>query len=230
MKTILEIANAVVLSLIAAVDLCAQPGSAERRPSLDELKPVLDQSTQQAVQTLFASSRPSLTLTEMEVVEIGSPGWKYSTNSTNEVVCWPVRIKCAVNFTDEGGKSVSQRVGILYLVSRDEGGKCKAEFCDLFDGSTLEERAAKLKASVDSARKAKEDAGRIACLNNLRQLDGAKMEWALENRKSNSDTPTVADLKPYLSRKQMVVCPAGGTYTIGSMSANPTCSIKGHKL
>jgi len=35
-------------------------------------------------------------------------------------------------------------------------------------------------------------------INNLRQLDGAKQQWALENHKSESDVATMNDLKPYL--------------------------------
>jgi type II secretory pathway pseudopilin PulG len=66
------------------------------------------------------------------------------------------------------------------------------------------------------------------CINNLRQIDGAKQQWALENHKTSSDTPTKADLLPYLRR--WPVCPQGGTYNIGSMVETPTCSIPGHKL
>src|ERR1017187_7167534 len=37
-----------------------------------------------------------------------------------------------------------------------------------------------------------------ACINNLRQIDGAKQEWALENGKTNSVVCTVEDIKPYI--------------------------------
>ncbi len=67
-----------------------------------------------------------------------------------------------------------------------------------------------------------------SCINNLRQLDGAKWTWAAEHRKATNDVPTWQDLKPYL--RQRLVCPKGGTYTIGSVGATPTCSISGHVL
>jgi len=67
-----------------------------------------------------------------------------------------------------------------------------------------------------------------ACINNLRQLDAAKQEWALEKSKSATDTPTKEDLMPYLRR--WPVCPQGGTYTIGAVGEKPTCSIPGHVL
>lgn len=69
-----------------------------------------------------------------------------------------------------------------------------------------------------------------ACINNLRQIDAAKKEWALENGKSGGDVPTAADLKPYFKNGVFPTCPAGGTYTIGAVSNVPTCSIPGHVL
>ena len=67
-----------------------------------------------------------------------------------------------------------------------------------------------------------------ACINNLRQIDAAKNEWALEKGKSASDIPAREDLLPYL--RSWPVCPAGGTYTIGPVGEQPTCSIPGHRL
>ena len=67
-----------------------------------------------------------------------------------------------------------------------------------------------------------------ACINNLRQIDGAKNEWALEKNKKATDVPTKEDLLPYL--RSWPVCPQGGTYTIGAVGDKPTCSIPGHEL
>ncbi len=68
-----------------------------------------------------------------------------------------------------------------------------------------------------------------ACINNLRQLDGAKQQWALENRKTAADLPTEADLARYL-KNGIPKCPGGGVYTIGTVEVVPTCSIRGHQL
>ena len=67
-----------------------------------------------------------------------------------------------------------------------------------------------------------------ACINNLRQIDAAKQQWALEKGKKATDTPTKEDLLPYL--RGWPVCPQGGTYTIGAVGEPPTCSIPNHKL
>ena len=78
--------------------------------------------------------------------------------------------------------------------------------------------------------KARETAQRNACLNNLRMIDAAKQQWALEKNKPATATPTAADLKPYLMNNPFPVCPNGGVYKINSVSSDPECSIPGHKL
>ncbi len=65
-----------------------------------------------------------------------------------------------------------------------------------------------------------------ACINNLRQIDGAEQQWALENKQAPTVTPGSADVLPYL--KSSVICPSGGTtfgdsYTLKSVSEKPAC-------
>src|SRR5262245_3036332 len=36
-----------------------------------------------------------------------------------------------------------------------------------------------------------------ACVNNLRQYDGAMQQWALEYKKATNDIPTWDDIRPY---------------------------------
>jgi len=38
------------------------------------------------------------------------------------------------------------------------------------------------------------------CINNLRQIDGAKQQWALENGKQATDIPVLTDIQAYLGR------------------------------
>lgn len=79
--------------------------------------------------------------------------------------------------------------------------------------------------------KARSVAQTNACINNLRQIDAAKMQWALENSKTNGAIPAAVDLSPYLKGGlKSLQCPAGGTYTIGPVGEEPTCSILDHKL
>ena len=78
--------------------------------------------------------------------------------------------------------------------------------------------------------KARQTAQKNACINNLRQIDGAVQTWALENKKAENAIPTRKDLLPYLHNKQFPVCPAGGQYTLNQVSAQPECSQPGHAL
>src|SRR5437016_8993354 len=71
-----------------------------------------------------------------------------------------------------------------------------------------------------------------ACINNLRQIDGAIQQWALENKKGPADPVAFTDISTYL--KNAVICPAGGTtfgdsYTIDNVGNKPTCSSSGGK-
>jgi prepilin-type N-terminal cleavage/methylation domain-containing protein len=77
-----------------------------------------------------------------------------------------------------------------------------------------------------------------ACINNLRQIDGAIQQYALEAGKTTGDAVTEANVAPYLGRSAgsatfaaaKVVCPASGTYTITTVSVAPTCNKAGHAL
>jgi prepilin-type N-terminal cleavage/methylation domain-containing protein len=69
-----------------------------------------------------------------------------------------------------------------------------------------------------------------ACINNLRQIDGAKQQWALETRQGVAATPGSSAVTPYLKGGTMPLCPASGSYNILSVSNNPTCNITGHSL
>ena len=69
-----------------------------------------------------------------------------------------------------------------------------------------------------------------ACINNLRQMEAAKQQWALENRKTAETIPTAQDIAAYLRGGALPKCPAGGAYTLNANTAHPTCSIPGHAL
>ena len=65
-----------------------------------------------------------------------------------------------------------------------------------------------------------------ACINNLRQIDGAIQRWALELNKAGGAAVAFSDISGYL--KNSVICPAGGTafddsYTISSVAVKPIC-------
>jgi prepilin-type N-terminal cleavage/methylation domain-containing protein len=73
-----------------------------------------------------------------------------------------------------------------------------------------------------------------ACINNLRQIDGAIQQWALETKQAANAPVTQADVVPYL--KSPAICPSAGagasglagfqaSYTLTTVSNAPTCAI-----
>lgn len=77
--------------------------------------------------------------------------------------------------------------------------------------------------------KARESSARSSCPANLKTIDAVKATWALENKKTQPDTPTDAELfgdDKYLREKP--TCPKGGVYTINPVGSKPACTIPGH--
>lgn len=73
-----------------------------------------------------------------------------------------------------------------------------------------------------------------ACINNLRQIDGGKQQWALEYNMPPSVKPGKAEIQPYLGRGAngtLPYCPADSSenfdnsYTPGALSTPPVCKI-----
>ncbi|HXU78805.1 MAG TPA: prepilin-type cleavage/methylation domain-containing protein, partial [Methylomirabilota bacterium] len=78
--------------------------------------------------------------------------------------------------------------------------------------------------------KARGTAQKNACINNLRQIDGAIQQYALENKKAATDPVSEGDVTPYL--KNSLACPAGGTtfldsYKVNDCQTQPICISPG---
>ncbi len=59
----------------------------------------------------------------------------------------------------------------------------------------------------------------------LRQIAGAKEQWAIENEKTTNDVVSWDDIKPYLLHEQVPQCLDGGTYILGRVGEPPRCSL-----
>ncbi len=67
------------------------------------------------------------------------------------------------------------------------------------------------------------------CIENLKEIESAKEQWAMQTKQAATATPAQTDLVTnYL--KAFPTCPAAGTYTIGTLSVRPTCSVALHVL
>lgn len=81
--------------------------------------------------------------------------------------------------------------------------------------------------------KARQTSERQACIANLKQLQSAKVTYALDTPNLGSGEIFMSGLVPdYI--KVTPRCPINGTYTIGSYEEEPTCSLSAapdlHKL
>lgn len=65
------------------------------------------------------------------------------------------------------------------------------------------------------------------CNWNMKLIDGATQQWALENRKSAKDTVEVNAIKEFLRGSVMHPCPSGGIYRFSTRVAGPICSVHG---
>lgn len=69
-----------------------------------------------------------------------------------------------------------------------------------------------------------------ACINNLRKIDDAASQFAIEMHKSTGDHVSLnRDLTPYIkmnSAGRLPACPAKGTYSIENIGDIPTCSLQ----
>ena len=71
---------------------------------------------------------------------------------------------------------------------------------------------------------------RHLCIDNLRQIDGAINEWALEKGKTKGTVVSESDITNYIKLNRygkIPPCPSGGKYTYGKVGDNPqiSCSL-----
>jgi len=79
-----------------------------------------------------------------------------------------------------------------------------------------------LAIAVPNFVRARESSRAKACISNLKQIDSAKEQFAMDQKKAAGEAVNASDLTVYL--KKSPTCPANGTYTYGTVGTDPTCS------
>ena len=69
-----------------------------------------------------------------------------------------------------------------------------------------------LLSNVTHPKSSKKDSGKNACMANLRQIESAVEQWAMDNGKKDGDTCTMEDLVPTYIKK-ILQCPSKGKYS-----------------
>lgn len=89
-----------------------------------------------------------------------------------------------------------------------------------------------LAIAIPNFMNARETSQTKACVSNLKQIDAAKEQWAMDNKKKTGDTVTDAELwaatTGYIKKEPK--CPTGGTYTVGAVGTDPSCSVGGKHI
>ena len=84
-----------------------------------------------------------------------------------------------------------------------------------------------LAIALPNFMRARETSRAHSCIANLKQIDAAKEQWAMDQR-ANATDPAPVDTDLYGTGsyiRNTPSCPSGGIYTIGDLSTPPICSI-----
>jgi prepilin-type N-terminal cleavage/methylation domain-containing protein len=80
-----------------------------------------------------------------------------------------------------------------------------------------------LAIAIPNFMRARETSRAKSCSSNLRQIETAKEQWAMDNKKSDGDATAMTDLAPtYI--KDTPACPSGGTYTTDDIGTYASCN------
>lgn len=83
-----------------------------------------------------------------------------------------------------------------------------------------------LAIAVPNFVRARESSRAKACIANLKQIDSAKEQWAMDNRISagagGPNMSTLVGTGGYI--KSTPICPSNGNYTIHNIGVNPDCT------
>ncbi len=78
--------------------------------------------------------------------------------------------------------------------------------------------------AVPNFSKMRKDAQKTACHAQLKQIDGSKEMWATQEKRADGDTPSDSQLGVYF-KDGMPTCPGGGSYTIGPVGSDASCTV-----
>ena len=62
--------------------------------------------------------------------------------------------------------------------------------------------------------------------NNLRVIENAKLQWAMDNKKGEDETPTATDISPYMKGNKMPTDAVGETYNVNAVNKPASATIK----
>lgn len=76
---------------------------------------------------------------------------------------------------------------------------------------------------IPSFQKARDNSRAKACINNLRMIAAGTEQYMMDNNVTSADLTQSAE---YI-KGGLPTCPAEGSYTVGTETTDPTCSVAG---
>ena len=82
-----------------------------------------------------------------------------------------------------------------------------------------------LAITIPAVAKARESAQRAGCFNNLKQIELAKEQWAIQENRADGSGVDTNGVNQFLGGGAPPVCPAGGIYEYNRLGMAPECSV-----
>ncbi len=119
---------------------------------------------------------------------------------------------------------INKKNGVLSIGNSSAGGK------EMIASMMMAPAGMLAAVAIPSFMKAKTQSTQNSCINNLRQIEAAKEQWALAEKKATGDTVVESEIVQYIKGNKLPVCPQGGTYTLNAVGTDCECNIPGHQL
>lgn len=81
--------------------------------------------------------------------------------------------------------------------------------------------------AIPSFVKARDNARTAACINNLRLIESAKDQAAIDNGYTEGTVVPEQEISKYMPAGRAFICPKGGTYSANPIGKDPSCSVHG---
>ncbi len=78
--------------------------------------------------------------------------------------------------------------------------------------------------AIPSFMKSRTTSQQNACINNLRQIESGKEQWAMANNKADGDAIDTAEVATYIKGSELPACPASSIYTYNAIGVNAACA------
>lgn len=77
--------------------------------------------------------------------------------------------------------------------------------------------------AIPSFMKSRTTSQQNACINNLRQIESAKEQWAMAHNASDGETAIESEIVEYIKGGAIPECPGGGEVSVNAVGTSAAC-------